>query len=82
LYGACSRIAKAFGYRRVITYTLVSEPGTSLKASGFVNCGEAGGTSWDRPGRHRVVVQQSLFGESRKYPDEKKIRWEKHFERR
>lgn len=35
LYGACSRCAKEMGYKRVVTYTLQSEPGTSLKASGF-----------------------------------------------
>lgn len=43
LYGACARVAKEMGYRRIITYTLQSEIGTSLKASGFKNCGEAGG---------------------------------------
>ncbi len=46
LYGACSRIAKAMGYKKVITYTLHSENGASLKASNF-NCeGQAGGTHW------------------------------------
>ena len=79
LYGACSRVAKAMGYRRVITYTLKSEPGTSLKASGFINDGEAGGVSWDMPSRPREVSQITLFGEERKYPDEKKIRWVKKF---
>ena len=43
LYGACSRCAKEMGYKRVVTYTLVSEPGSSLRAAGFKNCGEAGG---------------------------------------
>lgn len=79
LYGACSRVARDMGYRRVITYTLISEPGASLKASGFINCGEAGGTSWNMPSRPREVTQLTLFGEVRKYPEEKKIRWEKHF---
>ena len=79
LYGACSRIARDMGYKRVVTYTLISEPGTSLKASGFVNCGEAGGLSWDVPSRPREVFQDSLFGLERKYPNEKKIRWEKVF---
>lgn len=46
LYGACCRIAKEMGYRKVITYTLVSENGASLKASNFVCDGEAGGTHW------------------------------------
>ena len=79
LYGACARVAKEMGYRRIITYTLLSEPGTSLKASGFTNCGEAGGTSWNMPSRPREVYQESLFGIERKYPDEKKIRWQKLF---
>ena len=36
LYGASCRVAKAMGYKTIITYTLQSEPGTSLKASGFI----------------------------------------------
>jgi hypothetical protein len=67
------------GYKRVITYTLKSEPGTSLKASGFKNDGEAGGVSWDQPSRPRETTQITLFGEERKYPNEKKIRWVKLF---
>lgn len=35
LYGAAWRAAKALGYRRIVTYTLASEPGTSLKAAGW-----------------------------------------------
>lgn len=46
LYGACCRIAKAMGYKRVITYILESENGASLKVSNFVCEGEAGGTHW------------------------------------
>lgn len=46
LYGACCRIAKAMGYKSIITYTLLSEPGASLKASNFTDEGEAGGTHW------------------------------------
>lgn len=43
LYGACSRCAREMGYKRVVTYTLVSESGASLRAAGFKDCGEAGG---------------------------------------
>lgn len=43
LYGACSRCAMEMGYKRVVTYTLLSESRSSLKAAGFKNCGEAGG---------------------------------------
>lgn len=79
LYGACARTAKAMGYKRIVTYTLQSEPGTSLKASGWTDCGEAGGVSWNMPSRPREEYQETLFGMERKYPDEKKRRWEKRF---
>lgn len=46
LYGACVRIARDMGYGKVITYTLMSESGASLRASGFTDEGEAGGTHW------------------------------------
>lgn len=46
LYGACCRIAKQMGYRKVVTYTLQSEDGASLKASNFTFDGIAGGTHW------------------------------------
>lgn len=48
LYGACCRVAKAMGYKRIITYTLRSENGTSLKASNFI-CDKtvAGGEHWN-----------------------------------
>ena len=80
LYGACSRCAREMGYKRIVTYTLESEGGASLKASGFSlveKC--AGGGTWDVPSRPREIAQITLFGEERKYPIEKKIRWEKRF---
>ena len=46
LYGACCRIAKEMGYTKVITYTLASEDGASLKASNFKCEGIAGGVKW------------------------------------
>lgn len=39
LYSALCRAAKALGYREVWTYTLPEEPGTSLRAAGFVYMG-------------------------------------------
>jgi hypothetical protein len=36
LYGAAWRVAGAMGYRRMVTYTQVPEPGTSLIAAGGV----------------------------------------------
>ena len=46
LYGASVLIAKAMGYKKVITYILESESGASLKASNFVCEGKASGTHW------------------------------------
>ena len=46
LYGACCRIAKEMGYRKIITYILESENGSSVKASNFVCEGTAGGEMW------------------------------------
>jgi hypothetical protein len=53
LYSACWRAAKALGYRKLITYILNTEPGTSLKASGWKLIGERGGGSWSVPSRPR-----------------------------
>jgi hypothetical protein len=66
LYGAAWRAARALGYKRMITYTLSSEPGTSLRASGWKNMGTAGGGSWSRPSRKR----------DDDHPLEPKVRWE------
>lgn len=77
LYSACIRIAKAMGYHKVVTYTLQSESGASLKASGFIYCEKVRGRDWNTPSRPRESVQMTLFGEERKYPIEDKVRWEK-----
>lgn len=47
LYGACCRVAKEMGYKKIITYILESENGASLKASNFVCEGRAGGKKWN-----------------------------------
>lgn len=69
LYGACSRIAKNMGYKKVITYTLESENGASLKASGFSFDGEAGGKKWSGERQRDYFVS----------PPEKKKRWIKEY---
>lgn len=46
LYAAASRAGLALGYRRIQTYILDTEIGTSLKASGWHSEGEAGGGQW------------------------------------
>jgi len=66
LYSAAWRAARAMGYRKLVTYILDSEPGTSLLAAGWKRIGEAGGGSWSRESRPRVD----------KHPTQSKIRWE------
>lgn len=53
LYGACVRIARNMGYTRIVTYTLESEDGASLRASNFRYDGRAGKPMWtgSRSGR-------------------------------
>ena len=55
LYAAAARAAKAMGYRKVITYILQSELGTSLKASGFQCEGIAGGLAWNGERKPKTV---------------------------
>jgi hypothetical protein len=66
LYGACRRAAFALGYRRLVTYTLASESGSSLRGAGWKCLGFAGGGSWSRTSRPRVD----------KHPTQIKLRWE------
>ncbi len=58
LYGASWRVARELGYRRVITYTRATEPGTSLYGAGWTLVGERpGGGNWDRTNRPRVPIE-------------------------
>lgn len=66
LYRAAWRAARAMGYRRLVTYTLPEEGGSSLRAAGFRLIGEAGGGSWSRDSRPRVDL----------HPTQPKFRWE------
>lgn len=54
LYGAAARATFALGYRRIGTYVLASEPGTSLRAAGWRVVGEVRGRSWSCESRPRV----------------------------
>lgn len=66
LYSAAWRAAKSLGYSRLITYTLNTESGASLKASNWKLIGERGGGSWNVPSRFRVD----------KHPTQLKLLWE------
>lgn len=82
LYGRCARVARDMGYTRVVTYTLPSESGASLRAAGYTNCGKAGGANWDVPSRPRRKTINTEGGEVPKYPFGPKVRWEKLFKER
>lgn len=66
LYRAAWRAVRAMGYRRLVTYTLPTEGGASLRGAGFTLIGEAGGGSWSRDSRPRVDM----------HPQQGKLRWE------
>ena len=77
LYGAITRAAKALGYTRAYTYTLQTEPGTSLRASGWKEDARLEPQTWDRPNRTRHVSQAPLFGEPPAFKPAPRIRWRK-----
>ena len=66
LYAAAWRAARAMGYKRVITYILETENGTSLRAAGWKCIGQAGGLRWT--GRRKPEVDL--------YPAQMKLRYE------
>lgn len=66
LYRAAWRATQALGYRRLITYTLKEESGSSLRGAGFKLLGLAGGGSWNRDLRPRID----------KHPTQQKLKWE------
>lgn len=67
LYAASARAAKAMGYRKIITYTLDTESGTSLRAAGWVCEGLAGGKQWT--GKRKPAIPIT--------PLQKKLRYSK-----
>ena len=66
LYAACWRVARALGYRKLITYTYQTESGASLRAVGWKVVGKVRARSWYCPSRPRVD----------KSPLQIKLRWE------
>lgn len=71
LYAYAAKEAKRRGFERLITYTMSSESGGSLKASGWTWDGEAGGGSWSCSSRPRED----------KSPTDRKHRWVKQLRR-
>ncbi len=71
LYGICRRIWFEMGGKKIITYTLQSENGVSLKASGWSKAAEVKGHAVETWGKsdHLTRSQQAIFS----LP---KFRWE------
>jgi hypothetical protein len=63
LYGAAWRVAREMGYMRLITYTLPSEGGASLRGAGWKLLGERGGGNWNVPSRPRIDTAEHLAGQ-------------------
>jgi hypothetical protein len=68
LYAACWRTARSMGYKRIITYILKEEKGTSLYASNFRLIGECGGGTWNRKLRPRVDKSPTCLKLKFEYP--------------
>ena len=83
LYARCAKIAKDMGYKKIITYILEEEDGTSVKASGWtLDADSVGGGDWTNCKRREdevVYKQMSFIQERQKYPIGKKKRYCKTF---
>jgi hypothetical protein len=69
LYGACWRIWVAMGGRRLVTYTLRSESGSSLKGAGWELVANVAPGDWSRANRRRVLQNVQTLP---------KYRWERN----
>lgn len=79
LYGALCRAGKALGYARAVTYTLASEPGSSVRAAGFredarLEPRSEGGWASSSGKWHGGRHDATLWGE-RILPEEPRVRW-------
>jgi hypothetical protein len=67
LYARCAKIGRLMGYERIVTYTLASEGGASLRAVGATPTGPLESHEWANPNRPR---------KSQEVYHEPKYRWE------
>ena len=65
LYAAAARACKAMGFLKIQTFILKEEPGTSLKACGWINDGDSDACNWRRGSR----------AQSNQFPTGPKQRW-------
>ena len=66
LYGRCQRICFALGYKKLVTYSMQHESGSSLIAAGWKCVSKTNGESWNRHSRPRVDL----------HPLQARLRWE------
>lgn len=66
LLGRLRRVAQALGFERMVTYTLESETGSSLRAAGWVQGEIFDAAEWSAPSRPRMPATYAM---------ERKIRW-------
>ena len=74
LYSAACRAAFAMGYRKVITYTLEDEVGSSVAAAGFTRDAMTNGGAWKHTTGPRSGDMPRLFDQP-KMPTGPKQRW-------
>lgn len=72
LLGACAKAARAIGARRIITYTLSSESGASLRGAGWAREAEGIESWWTHPGRDGNGRVPAV---DRPHMTERKVRW-------
>lgn len=77
LYAAAARACAAMGFARIQTFILDNEPGTSLRAAGWVRCETTAGGDWNRESTR--LKKGWLFDDykRRDQPMGSKVRWEK-----
>jgi hypothetical protein len=69
LYSRCWQIWRLMGGTRLVTYTLQTESGASLRGAGWKIVGEVAPGNWNREKLGRMREYQPIFGQS-------KFRWE------
>lgn len=76
LIGAVKRAGRALGYKRLISYTLESEPGASWRASGMEQVGSVKGQAWVCAGAEPMAPLFSKDTRNNDHPLVDKRRWE------
>ncbi len=77
LYGALCRAAGALGYRRLVTYTLSTESGASLRAVGFERVAEVEPEDWERRRLAAGGYQADMYDDERYGVALDRVRWER-----